>query len=55
VVDRLPFFELAYLAYRLGYVTMAAQNLTTNDEARFRQLARRYRRSLRDRLKELQR
>jgi hypothetical protein len=56
VADRLPFFELAYLAYRVGYVTMAARALTTSsDEAQFRQLARRYRRALRDRLKELER
>jgi hypothetical protein len=56
VADRLPFFELAYLAHRLGYVTMAAQTVTTpSDEALFRQLARRYRRALRARLKELER
>lgn len=55
VAERLPFFELAYLAHRLGYVTMAARTLaTTKDERRFRQLERRYRHALRQRLKELE-
>ena len=56
VADRLPFFELSYLAHRLGYVTMATRTLTApSDAAQFRQLARRYRRALRARVKELER
>jgi hypothetical protein len=56
VAERLPFFELAYLALRLGYVGMAARTIATpSDGARFRQLERRYRRALRGRLTELQR
>lgn len=40
---RLPFYEIAYLATRLGYVTLGAEALGTDaDGERFRALARRY-------------
>jgi hypothetical protein len=44
---RIGFYETAYLAYRLGYVTMAAESLgDTLDGCAFTQLQARYRRSL---------
>jgi hypothetical protein len=44
---RLPFHALAYLAFRLGYVTLAAESLgATPDTARFRAQVIRYRRLL---------
>jgi hypothetical protein len=44
---RLPFFRAAYLAYRLGYTTMAAAAMSgTPDGDRFRKCQERYRRSL---------
>jgi hypothetical protein len=44
---RLPFFTAAYLAYRLGYVSLAAESLAgTPDAAAFTQARERYRRSL---------
>jgi hypothetical protein len=44
---RLPFYRAAYLAYRLGYTTLAAETLGSSDEGvRFRRLQSRYRRSL---------
>jgi hypothetical protein len=56
VGERLPFFELAYLAHRLGYVTTAARTLAgTPDGAQFGRLERCYRGSLQARLRELQR
>lgn len=40
---RLPFYRLAYLAWRIGYATMAAETLgSTEDGLRFRALARSY-------------
>jgi len=43
---RLPFHVLAYLAWRLGYTTLAADTLGDTDEGRrFRRDAARYRRS----------
>jgi hypothetical protein len=45
---RLPFYAVAYLACRLGYVTLAAQTLGESpDSARMAALAQRYRRQLR--------
>jgi hypothetical protein len=45
--ERLPFFTGAYLAYRLGYATLAAESLgETPDGKRFTGLQERYRRSL---------
>jgi hypothetical protein len=47
IAHRLPFYEAAYLAYRLGYTTTAAGALgRTLDGLRFTRLAGRYRRSL---------
>jgi hypothetical protein len=47
LIARLPFLTAAYLAYRLGYTTMAADSLPgTPDGARFIRLRERYRRSL---------
>ena len=44
VADRLPFFRVAYLAYRLGYASLAAEALDpSSDAARFRSLTHRYR------------
>jgi hypothetical protein len=44
---RLPFHQAAYLAFRLGYVRLAAATLAgTADGARMGRLARRYRRQL---------
>jgi hypothetical protein len=44
---RLPFYRLAYLAYRLGYVSLAADTLAnTADAHAFSLLRARYRRSL---------
>ncbi|HUR95812.1 MAG TPA: hypothetical protein VMY76_14610 [Gemmatimonadales bacterium] len=44
---RLPFHEVAYLAFRLGYATLAAETLgATTDGGRFRQQVGRYRRML---------
>lgn len=47
IVHRLPFFTAAYLAWRLGYATLAAESLAgTPDGTRFTRLATRYRRAL---------
>lgn len=47
IIDRLPFYTTAYAAYRLGYVTLAADLLgDTADGRAFRRAASRYRRSL---------
>ena len=44
---RMPFYEAAYLAYRLGYVTLAAESLAGSaDGERFTRLRTRCRRSL---------
>lgn len=44
---RLPFYRVAYLAYRLGYATLAARGLGADpDGGRFARLARHYRRGL---------
>src|SRR5581483_10714874 len=44
---RLPFYRTAYLAYRIGYATLAVESLgETADGRRFKALERRYRRSL---------
>jgi hypothetical protein len=44
---RLAFYEPAYLAFRLGYVTLAAESLGDSmDSRKFRDLQSRYRRSL---------
>jgi hypothetical protein len=43
---RLPFFLVAYLAFQLGYATMAAANLKGAEAGRFRQLAQTYSRQL---------
>ena len=41
--ERLPFFRLAYLAYRVGYTTLAVETLgATPDGARFAAARRRY-------------
>jgi hypothetical protein len=43
LLERLPFYKLAYLAYRIGYATMAEQSLAgTAEGARFAALRRRY-------------
>ncbi len=43
---RLPFYTVAYLAYRIGYATLAAETLGESSDAhRFRRLLRFYRRS----------
>jgi len=48
VEKRLPFYTLAYLAFRLGYATLAAQTPGLADEAaRFKTLDRRYAATLR--------
>jgi len=45
--DRLPFYVTAYLAYRIGYTSLAQESLGDSDDGiRFRALHRRYRRSL---------
>ncbi|HEX5831021.1 MAG TPA: hypothetical protein VFY16_08580 [Gemmatimonadaceae bacterium] len=55
---RLPAARAAYLAYRVGYATMAAETLAAqgaemcDDASRFTRLARRYRVALRERLSE---
>jgi hypothetical protein len=47
VDDRLPFFTAAYLAYRVGYTSMAAESLGGSaDGERFTKARERYRRSL---------
>ena len=47
IASRLPFYALAYLAFRLGYVELAAGSLTdTDDGERFGREAVRYRRLL---------
>jgi hypothetical protein len=47
IANRLCFYEAAYLAYRLGYATLAAESLRpTPDGARFARLTERYRHSL---------
>lgn len=47
VVQRLPFFTTAYLAWRVGYTTMAAESLGRSDDGtRFSRAAARYRRLL---------
>ena len=45
---RLPFYRAAYLAYRIGYTTLASQTLgpASADGQRFARLTARYRRSL---------
>jgi hypothetical protein len=49
--QRLPFFEAAYLAYRIGYTTLAAETLGSSpDGAAFTRLTERYSRSLDARL-----
>ncbi len=41
--ERLPFYLIAYLAYRMGYATFAANELGTSPDGRkFRALAKRY-------------
>jgi hypothetical protein len=48
VAARLPFHALAYLAFRLGYATLASESLgATPDGVRFHGQAERYRRLLR--------
>jgi hypothetical protein len=45
--QRLPFYEIAYLAYRVGYTTLAAETLGgSRDGAEFTSLRERYRRLL---------
>jgi hypothetical protein len=45
--QRLPFYCMAYAAYRLGYSTLALESLDDAGEcARFRRLVSQYRRSL---------
>ncbi len=47
IEQRLPLYTVAYLAYRLGYVTLATESLGEGaDRARFKSLQARYRRSL---------
>jgi hypothetical protein len=47
VAERLPAYALAYLAFRVGYATLAAEQLgATPDGARFRARAGHYRRQL---------
>jgi hypothetical protein len=44
---RVPFYRAAYLAYRIGYTTLAAETLAGTDDGRaFIALRERYRRSL---------
>lgn len=53
IAERLPFYELAYLAHRLGYAAMAARSLaSTSAGTRFEKLEHRYRRALWARLRE---
>ncbi|MCW5979476.1 MAG: hypothetical protein KIT09_15470 [Bryobacteraceae bacterium] len=47
---RLPFFTIAYLAFRLGYATMASETAGGADSARFEKLARRRRAQLQEAL-----
>lgn len=43
IADRLPFYSIAYAAYRLGYCVFAAEDLaSTADGPKFRRLARFY-------------
>jgi hypothetical protein len=45
--QRMPFYDIAYPAFRLGYASMAAESLgTTDDAARFRGIAKRCKRRL---------
>jgi hypothetical protein len=47
IARRVPFYQAAYLAFRLGYATLAAEALrSTPDGVRFAHLTARYRRSL---------
>jgi hypothetical protein len=47
ISERLPFYKAGYLAYRLGYVTLAAETLgATPDGDAFRSRQAYYRRSL---------
>jgi hypothetical protein len=47
IARRLPFFAVAYLAFRLGYATLAADTLgRTADASRFRRRSEHYRRLL---------
>jgi hypothetical protein len=47
ITRRVPFYEAAYLAYRLGYTTLASEALgSTAEGARFARLTARYRHSL---------
>jgi hypothetical protein len=47
IAERLPFFEASYVAYRLGYATLAAESLDGSpDGRRFMELRERYRRLL---------
>jgi hypothetical protein len=50
--DRLPYVELSYLAYRLGYVTMAIESLGHDpaEVARFKVLRDEYERALKTRI-----
>jgi hypothetical protein len=51
IAERLPFYETAYLAYRLAYTTLAAETLGESADGRaFTRLRQRYRRSLDGRL-----
>jgi hypothetical protein len=55
IIERLPFYELAYLAQRLGYVAMAARSLaSTSAGTPFDALERRYRGALQAQLQEPQ-
>jgi hypothetical protein len=54
VSRRLPFFEIAYLAFRLGYARMARQVLAGSAEAAaFARLENRYDRAVRARIADL--
>jgi hypothetical protein len=47
VIERLPFFIIAYLSFRLGYVTLASQSLQGQADAlRFDALIMKYRKNL---------
>jgi hypothetical protein len=51
IAERLPYFRVAYLAFRLGYCTLAIETLGQGgDGARFERLRHRYRRQLGDQL-----
>jgi hypothetical protein len=53
IAERLPFFEVAYLAHRFGYASLAAGTLAgTASGAQFSRLALRYRSALGARLRE---